>query len=170
MRPSRFASPLRSVRPVRRLAVATATVLAGALVLTACGSAESGSDDAGAGLSVGSAYMPQPVSDSMAAGFLVITNKGAAGDVLTRVTSDVAGDVTVHKTVGQTMEEAERLDIPAHGELVLRSGGDHLMFEQLKRKPREGEKVSVQLHFAKTSPITVEMPVKSATYNPKTGH
>ena len=150
----------------------TAAVLAGALTLTACGGSESGSgdDSAGAGLSVGSAYMPQPVSDSMAAGFLVITNKGAAGDVLTRVTSDVAGDVTVHKTVGQTMEEAERLDIPAHGELVLQSGGDHLMFEQLKRKPREGEKVSVRLHFAKTSPITVEMPVKSATYNPKPGH
>ncbi|MDX2542886.1 copper chaperone PCu(A)C [Streptomyces sp. WI04-05B] len=162
------------MRSVRLPALTAATLLAGALALTGCGSSESGSDDdsagAGAGLSVGSAYMPQPVSDSMAAGFLVITNKGATGDVLTRVTSDVAGDVTVHKTVGQTMEEAERLAIPAHGELALRSGGDHLMFEQLKRKPREGEKVAVQLHFAKTSPITVEMPVKSATYNPKTGH
>ena len=160
------------MRPVRHLAIVTATVLAGALTFAGCGSSESGSDDDGAdaGLSVGSAYMPQPVSDSMAAGFLVITNKGAAGDVLTRVTSEVAGEITVHKTVGQTMEEAERLDIPAHGELVLQSGGDHLMFEQLKRKPREGEKISVRLHFAKTSPITVEMPVKSATYNPKTGH
>jgi copper(I)-binding protein len=162
------------VRHVRLPALTTATLLAGALALTGCGSSDSGSDDdsagAGAGLSVGSAYMPQPVSDSMAAGFLVITNNGAAGDVLTRVTSDMAGDVTVHKTVGQTMEEAERLDIPAHGELVLQSGGDHLMFEQLKRKPREGDKVAIQLHFAKTSPITVEMPVKSATYNPKTGH
>ncbi|ELP63900.1 putative lipoprotein [Streptomyces turgidiscabies Car8] len=153
-------------------ALTSAALLAGALALTGCGSSDSGSDgdSAGAGLSVGSAYMPQPVSDSMAAGFLVITNKGAAGDVLTRVTSDVAGEVTVHKTVGQTMEEAERLHIPAHGELVLQSGGDHLMFEQLKRRPREGDKVAVQLHFAKTSPITVEMPVKSATYNPKTGH
>lgn len=157
---------------MRRLPLVTAAVLAGALALTACGGSESGSDDSGdgAGLSVGSAYMPQPVSDTMAAGFLVITNKGAAGDVLTRVTSEVAGEVTVHKTVGQTMEEAKSLDIPAHGELVLQSGGDHLMFEQLKRKPLEGEKVAVQLHFAKTSPITVEMPVKSATYNPKTGH
>jgi periplasmic copper chaperone A len=152
---------------VRRLSVAAAAAVAGALALAGCGSSDSGD---GSGLSVGAAYMPQPVSDSMAAGFLVITNKGATGDTLTRVTSDVAGEVTVHKTVGQTMEEAERLDIPAHGELVLRTGGDHLMFEQLKRKPREGEKVSVQLHFAKTSPITVEMPVKSATYNPKTGH
>lgn len=155
---------------MRHLATATAAVIAGALALTGCGSSDSGDSSDGAGLTVGSAYMPQPVSDSMAAGFLVITNKGAAGDALTRVTSNVAGEVTVHRTVGQTMEEAERLDIPAHGELVLQSGGNHLMFEQLKRKPREGEKVSVQLHFAKTSPITVEMPVKSATYNPKTGH
>jgi copper(I)-binding protein len=150
--------------------MSTATVLAGALALTGCGSSDSDGSSDDAGLSVGSAYMPQPVSDSMAAGYLVITNKGAADDDLTRVTSEVAGEVTVHRTVRQTMEEAERLDIPAHGELVLQSGGDHLMFEQLKRKPREGEKVSVQLHFAKTSPITVEMPVKSATYNPKTGH
>ncbi|MDX3454182.1 copper chaperone PCu(A)C [Streptomyces sp. ME02-8801-2C] len=155
---------------MRRLSVATAAALAGALALAGCGSSDSGGSSDTAGLAVGAAYMPQPVSDSMAAGFLVITNKGAAGDVLTRVTSEVAGDVTMHKTVGQTMEEAQRLDIPAHGELVLESGGDHLMFEQLKRKPREGEKVSVQLHFAKTSPITIEMPVKSATYNPKTGH
>lgn len=155
---------------MRHLATATAAMIAGALALTGCGSSDSGDSSDGAGLTVGSAYMPQPVSDSMAAGFLVITNKGAAGDALTRVTSNVAGEVTVHRTVGQTMEEAERLDIPAHGELVLQSGGNHLMFEQLKRKPREGEKVSVQLHFAKTSPITVEMPVKSATYNPKTGH
>lgn len=158
------------MRSVRRLSVATAAALAGALALAGCGSSDSGGSSDTAGLAVGAAYMPQPVSDSMAAGFLVITNKGAAGDVLTRVTSEVAGDVTMHKTVGQTMEEAQRLDIPAHGELVLESGGDHLMFEQLKRKPREGEKVSVQLHFAKTSPITIEMPVKSATYNPKTGH
>ncbi|MEU6222146.1 copper chaperone PCu(A)C [Streptomyces sp. NPDC047042] len=159
-----------SARSVRRLSVATAAALAGALALSGCGSSDSGDSSDTAGLAVGAAYMPQPVSDSMAAGFLVITNKGAAGDVLTRVTSEVAGDVTMHKTVGQTMEEAQRLDIPAHGELVLQSGGDHLMFEQLKRKPREGEEVSVRLHFAKTSPITIEMPVKSATYNPKTGH
>jgi len=161
---------VRHPQQYRHLAVATAAVLAGALGLAGCGSSDSGNSGDSAGLSVGSAYMPQPVSDSMAAGFLIITNKGAAGDVLTRVTSDIAGQVTVHKTVGQTMEEASRLDVPAHGELVLQSGGNHLMFEQLKRKPREGEQVSVELRFAKSSPITVEMPVKSATYNPKTGH
>ncbi|BFO22904.1 hypothetical protein SHKM778_92920 [Streptomyces sp. KM77-8] len=53
---------------------------------------------------------------------------------------------------------------------MLESGGNHLMFEQLKRKPEEGQKVSVELAFDRSDPVTVEIPVKSATYSPKTGH
>ncbi|MFF4356868.1 copper chaperone PCu(A)C [Streptomyces sp. NPDC001604] len=145
--------------------VAPAAALAGALALAGCG----GSGDAKADLSVSSPYMPQPVSD-MAAGFLTIANKGGTKDELTSVTSDAAGSVTVHETVGQSMEEVKSLDVPAHGQLVFKSGGNHLMFENLKRKPKQGEKVTLELHFAKSGPIKVEMPVKSATYNPATGH
>jgi copper(I)-binding protein len=114
--------------------------------------------------------MPQPVSDEMAAGFFTVTNKGGAADELTSVTSDVAGQVTVHETAGGAMQEVKALKVPAHGELVLKSGGNHLMFEQLKRKPKEGQTVAVELHFAHSGPVKVEMPVKSATYTPKTGH
>ncbi|MCI3240848.1 copper chaperone PCu(A)C [Streptomyces spinosisporus] len=148
--------------------VAPAALIAGALALTACGgSGDSG--DAKPELSVSSSYMPQPVSD-MAAGFVTITNDGGAKDELTSVTSDAAGSVTVHRTVGQSMEEVKSLDIPAHGRLVFQSGGNHLMFENLKQKPKQGQKVSVELHFAESGPIRVEMPVKSATYNPANGH
>ncbi|MFI6564011.1 copper chaperone PCu(A)C [Streptomyces sp. NPDC050534] len=157
---------------MRHLAV-PATVIAGALALAACGGSGSGSGsgsgDAKADLSVSSSYMPQPVSD-MAAGFLTIANEGGAKDELTSVTSDAAGSVTVHRTVGQSMEEVTSLDVPAHGRLVFKSGGNHLMFENLKRKPKQGEKVTVELHFADSGPIKVEMPVKSATYNPANGH
>jgi copper(I)-binding protein len=152
---------------VRHL-VAPAALIAGALALTACGgSGDSG--DAKPELSVSSSYMPQPVSD-MAAGFVTITNDGGAKDELTSVTSDAAGSVTVHRTVGQSMEEVKSLDIPAHGRLVFQSGGNHLMFENLKQKPKQGQKVNVELHFAESGPIRVEMPVKSATYNPANGH
>jgi copper(I)-binding protein len=152
---------------VRHL-VAPAALIAGALALTACGgSGDSG--DAKPELSVSSSYMPQPVSD-MAAGFLTIANNGGGKDELTSVTSDAAGSVTVHRTVGQSMEEVKSLDIPAHGRLVFQSGGNHLMFENLKQKPKQGQKVSVELHFAESGPIRVEMPVKSATYNPANGH
>ncbi|MET9761101.1 copper chaperone PCu(A)C [Streptomyces sp. NPDC006372] len=159
----------------RRLGPA-ALVLTGALALAGCGGSDSDSGSSGSGsggkaeLSVGSAYMPQPVSDEMAAGFFTLTNKGGAADELTSVTSDVAGQVTMHETTGGAMREVKSLKVPAHGELVLKSGGNHLMFEQLKRKPEEGQTVSVELRFAHSGPVKVEMPVKSATYTPKTGH
>nr|WP_237524577.1 copper chaperone PCu(A)C [Streptomyces sp. SID5643] len=142
--------------------------------MAGCGGSDSGgSGGSGSGkaeLSVGAAYMPQPVSDDMAAGFLTVINKGGAADDLTSVTSDIAGQVTVHETVDGAMQEVKSLKIPAGGRLELRSGGDHLMFEQLKRKPKEGQTVSVELRFAHSDPVKVEMPVKPATYTPKTGH
>ncbi|WP_103543678.1 copper chaperone PCu(A)C [Streptomyces sp. SM1] len=153
-----------------RWPAASAVAVAGALVLTGCvGSEGSGSGDGRAKLSVDSAYMPQPVSD-MAAGFLTITNDGGAADRLTSVSSDAAGQVTVHETVDGAMQEVEALEIPAHGSLVLESGGNHLMFEQLRHRPKQGQNVSVQLHFDRSDPVTVEIPVKPATYVPKTGH
>jgi copper(I)-binding protein len=143
-----------------------------AMALAGCGGANSGSgtDDGKAELSVSSAYMPQPISDDMAAGFFTVANKGGTADELTSVTSDVAGEVTMHVTTGGMMEQVNRLEVPAHGRLVFRSGGTHLMFEKLKHKPTQGQTVSVELHFAHSGPVVVEMPVKSATYNPKTGH
>ncbi|MFG3717434.1 copper chaperone PCu(A)C [Streptomyces massasporeus] len=158
----------------RRLGPA-ALAIAGALALAGCGGSDSGDSGSGSGsgkaeLSAGSAYMPQPVSDDMAAGFLTVTNKGGAADELTSVTSDIAGQVTVHETVDGAMQEVKSLKIPAGGRLELKSGGDHLMFEQLKSKPKEGQTVSVELHFADSGPMKVEMPVKPATYTPTTGH
>jgi copper(I)-binding protein len=158
---------------VRRAAL-TAAALTGALALTGCSGSDSGSGSgSGSGkadLSVSSPYMPQPVSADMAAGFLTIANDGGAKDELTSVTSDVAGEVTMHSTAGGAMTEHTSFSIPAHGRLVFRSGGDHLMFEKLKRRPRQGQTVTVKLTFAEAGPLTVEMPVKSATYNPSTGH
>ncbi|MEU3085604.1 copper chaperone PCu(A)C [Streptomyces massasporeus] len=161
----------------RRLSSPAALAIAGALALAGCGGSGSGGSGSGSGsgsgkaeLSAGSAYMPQPVSDDMAAGFLTVTNKGGTADELTSVTSDIAGQVTVHETVDGAMQEVKSLKIPAGGRLELKSGGDHLMFEQLKSKPKEGQTVSVELHFAHSGPMKVEMPVKPATYTPKTGH
>ncbi|MFG2547332.1 copper chaperone PCu(A)C [Streptomyces sp. NPDC048594] len=158
----------RGTRP----ALAALAVI-GTLALAGCGGADSGasgaSDASGAELSVGAAYIPQPVSASMAAGFLTITNEGDSDDELTSVTSQ-AGDVTVHETVDGTMKEVDRLKIPAHGQLVFKSGGNHLMFEKLKQQPKQGQTVTVELHFAQSDPVTVEVPVKAATYQPADGH
>jgi copper(I)-binding protein len=150
---------------VRRLALPVLLV-AGAVSLAGCG----GSGGSAARLSVRSSYMPQPVSPDMAAGFLTVVNKGGSADELTSVTSDAAGEITMHSTSGGAMEEMSSFAVPAHGRLVFRSGGNHLMFEKLRHGERQGDKVTVKLHFAKSKTLTVEMPVTSATYNPSTGH
>ncbi|MHB9860335.1 copper chaperone PCu(A)C [Streptomyces sp. YIM S03343] len=153
--------------------------LTGALLLTGCGGGSGDSaDGSGSGsgssdrpeLSVSSSYMPRPVTSDMAAGFLTIVNKGGTKDELTSVTSDAAGSVTLHETTGQAMNEVTSLTVPAHGQLVFKSGGYHLMFEKLKQRPEQGRTVTLKLHFATSDPLTVEMPVKPATYNPATGH
>lgn len=113
--------------------------------------------------------MPAPVTDDMAAGFFVVRNSGGA-DTLLSVTSDLAKDVTMHSTQGGVMTEEKSFAVPADGTLDFARGGSHLMFEQLRHKPKQGEKVAVRLHFRKTGEVDVQLPVKPATYNPKTGN
>ncbi|BAG20455.1 MULTISPECIES: copper chaperone PCu(A)C [Streptomyces] len=142
------------------------TALAGVLALTAGAALAGCSSDGAPDLKVVGAYLPQPVSD-MAAGFLVVQNSGDAGDRLTSVTSPLSDDVTIHETKNQKMREVSSFEVPANGELDLERGGNHIMFMKLKQKPRQGEKVSVELHFEKADPIKVDLPVKETTHNPK---
>ncbi|MFF1447555.1 copper chaperone PCu(A)C [Streptomyces sp. NPDC058274] len=156
-----------------RRCAGSAAVIAAALTLAGCGnsggSAVSTATSAKPDLKVTDAYMPAPAMADMAAGFFTVTNSGGA-DTLTSVTSDLAGDITLHSTRGGAMEEEKSFAVPAHGTLDFASGANHVMFEKLTHKPEQGEKVSVELHFAKSGTVRVSMPVKSATYNPETGH
>ncbi|WP_455353025.1 copper chaperone PCu(A)C [Streptomyces sp. SYSU K217416] len=142
----------------RRSTLAVAIALSASLALAGC-SAEPE-------LTVSGAFMPEPVTGSMAAGFLTVTNSGGAADELTSVTSDIAGEVQIHETKNQKMQQVKSLDVPADGELNLERGGNHLMFMNLKQKPEQGEKVSVELHFEKAGPVRVDLPVKETTHNP----
>ncbi|MGW6308419.1 copper chaperone PCu(A)C [Streptomyces niveus] len=133
------------------------------VALAGCLSADAAEDTPQ--LKVTGAFMPQPVSD-MASGFLTVTNSGGAADKLTSVTSDISDEVTIHETKDQKMRQVKSFDIPAGGELSLARGGSHLMFMGLKTKPEQGARISVELHFEKTDPIKVDLPVKETTYNP----
>ncbi|WUS98073.1 copper chaperone PCu(A)C [Streptomyces sp. NBC_00708] len=143
------------------------TALAGVLALTtglALAGCSSSSDVPE--LKVIGGFMPQPVND-MAAGFLVVRNNGTGDDRLTSVTSPLSDDVTIHETKDQVMREVTSFDVPAGGELDLERGGSHIMFMKLKRQPKQGQKVSVELHFEKAGAVKVDLPVKETTHNPK---
>ncbi|MET9426293.1 MULTISPECIES: copper chaperone PCu(A)C [unclassified Streptomyces] len=116
-------------------------------------------------LKVSGAFMPQPVGD-MAAGFLTIGNSGTGADKLTSVTSPLSDDVQIHEVKDQKMKRVASFDIPANGELRLERGGNHLMFMDIKQEPKQGDKVAVELHFERSGPITVDLPVEAANHNP----
>nr|WP_223183786.1 MULTISPECIES: copper chaperone PCu(A)C [unclassified Streptomyces] len=124
------------------------------------------SDDGKPKLEVSGAFMPQPVMD-MAGGFLTIKNDGSTADKLTSVTSSLSDDVTIHETKNQKMLEVKSFDIPANGELKLSRGGNHIMFMGLKTKPKQGEKVGIELHFEKSATIKVDLPVEAPNHNPQ---
>lgn len=142
-----------------RAALAGGLALVTGLTLAGCSTGSSPE------LKVVGAFMPQPVSD-IAAAFLVVENRGGATDRLTSVTSPISDHVTIHETTGQAMRMVSSFEVPAKGELDLERGGSHIMFSELKRQPKQGQKISVELHFEKTGPITVELPVEETTYNP----
>ncbi|AWK10055.1 copper chaperone PCu(A)C [Streptomyces spongiicola] len=141
-----------------------ASALAAALALTA-GLGLAGCSAAAPELKVDGAFMPQPVSD-MAGGFLTLVNEGGAADRLTSVTSSLSDDVELHEAKDGKMRQVTSLAIPANGELHLERGGDHLMFLDIKKQPKQGEEVDVELHFEKSEPIRVQLPVKDRTHNP----
>ncbi|PZT80383.1 MULTISPECIES: copper chaperone PCu(A)C [unclassified Streptomyces] len=145
----------------RRTALAGVLALTTGLALAGCSSSSDTPD-----LQVIGGFMPQPVND-MAAGFLVVQNHGTGDDRLTSVTSPLSDDITIHETKDRVMRKVASFDVPAGGELNLERGGNHIMFMKLKRQPKQGQKVSVELHFEKAGAIEVDLPVKETTHNPK---
>ncbi len=101
----------------------------------------------------------------VAAGYLVIVNKGAAPDKLVGVTGGIAGKAEIHQmsmTDGvMTMRPVEGgVEIPANGELTLDPGSFHIMFMDLNAPAVEGVKFPGTLTFEKAGTVDVEFAVE----------
>lgn len=147
-------------RRLRAGASAAAAALAGVAALGGCGAS-------GPELKVQSPYMPEPVMKDMAGGFLTVRNSGGTADELTSVEAEGFGEAQLHSTRDQRMEQVDALTVPADGTLRLDRGGNHIMFLKAERKPDEGEKVRVTLHFRESGDIEVSMPVKATNFVPE---
>lgn len=145
-------------------AVALATGAAAALT----GGSSSGAGGPAKPAVSGGGYIPQPLLTDMAAAYVTVVNTGGTAAQLTSVTTALAAQTTLHTTTGSTMRQVTALTVPAHGRLVLGTGGDHMMLENLTHKPQVGEKVTLRLHFAHATPatVTVTVPVRPTTYVP----
>lgn len=120
-------------------------------------------------LAVNGGYIPQPLLTDLAAAYVTVVNSGGTDAELTSVTTPLAAHVTLHTTQGTTMRQVTSLTVPAGGRLTLGTGGDHLMLENLTRRPAVGDTVPLTLHFAHATPatVTVTVPVRPTSYQPK---
>jgi copper(I)-binding protein len=99
----------------------------------------------------------------VAGGYMVIRNAGAAGDKLVSASSPAAAKVELHVHVNEggvmKMREVPAYDVPAKGSFELKPGGAHLMFLDIKRPFKEGEKLPVKLKFEKAGEVSAEFQV-----------
>ena len=105
-----------------------------------------------------------PKGASSGAGYMSVTNNGAAPDRLTCVSSDASAECQIHTL---TMEAGVMKMRPAEGgleikpgeTLMLKPGGLHLMFVGLKYALEQGKAVAAKLKFENAGTVDVEYPI-----------
>ena len=99
----------------------------------------------------------------IAAGYMTVRNKAAQPDRLVGASSPMAAKVETHVSVKDgdilRMREVKGYDLPANGSFELKPGGAHLMFVDIKRPFKEGEKIAAVLKFEKAGEVKVEFQV-----------
>jgi copper(I)-binding protein len=104
-----------------------------------------------------------PPGAKTAAGYLTIRNQSSSPDRLIRAASPLAARVEMHVHLHDgdvmRMRQVKGYDIPAQGSLELKPGGAHLMFVDVKRSFKEGEKIPVTLRFERAGEMKVEFRV-----------
>jgi periplasmic copper chaperone A len=145
---------------------------AGALALTAfiAAAAALTSPAAASDYDLGSIHISQPWSRATpkgaatGAGYMTITNKGAAPERVSCVSDDASGQCQIHS---MTMEGGVMKMRPVEGGLeikpsesvTLKPGGNHMMFVALKHPLEQGQTVKATLKFDHAGTIDVDYPV-----------
>jgi copper(I)-binding protein len=107
-----------------------------------------------------------PPTAKAGGGFLTITNKGSTPDRLIAARSTASDKVEIHemKMDGNVMRmrELEKgLEIPPGATVMLKPGGYHIMFMELKAPLAKDAKVPVTLVFEKAGSIDVDFKVEA---------
>lgn len=118
-----------------------------------------------------------PAGAKVAAGYVTIRNIGSAPDRLVGGSADgIAGRVEIHEMavingVMRMRELSLGLPIPPGGQAELKPGGYHVMFMDLARPLREGERVAGTLVFEKAGAVPIEFEVQDiGARQPKQHH
>lgn len=100
---------------------------------------------------------------TIAAGYMVVANAAASPDRLVSAASPAAERVETHVHIKDgnimRMREVKGYEVPAKGRLELKPGGAHLMFVNIRKPFKEGDKIPVTLKFEKAGEVKVDFHV-----------
>jgi copper(I)-binding protein len=106
-------------------------------------------------------FLPDPAHPSVAAIYLTVKNSGARADELLSASSPASADSMLMKENGRgaAVGMLTELRVPAHGQVSLKPGRDHLMLGRPTMKFEVGRTVLVTLHFEHSGSVTLKVPV-----------
>jgi len=115
-----------------------------------------------------------PPSARTGGGFMTITNKGTTADRLVTARSSVSDKVEIHEvqmdgSVMRMRELAKGLEIPPGATVMLKPGGYHIMFMELKAPFAKDAKVPLTLVFERAGSLDVQLNVEAMGAMPQ-GH
>lgn len=108
-----------------------------------------------------------PVGAKVAAGYLTLKNEGGEPDRLVAVTGEISGKAEIHEmsvdaSGVMTMRGLpDGVEIPAGDTVELKPGSFHLMFMNIERPLKEGERFKGSLTFEKAGKVDVEFAVEA---------
>jgi copper(I)-binding protein len=119
--------------------------------------------DAGS-LHIGRPWTRPTARGQNAAGYLSITNRGAAADALLAVQCSLATHVTLHASSMSggvmSMRAVASVAIPAGGTASFAPGGLHIMFEGLRAPFTDGAMIPATLRFQRAGAVPVRFRVQ----------
>jgi len=133
------------------------------LVLAGCGTDADPSGTGRPDLVIGAPQASAPVAGTSQL-VLEIHNRGDGDDRLVEITTDAALAIEIHRTEidasGRAlMRKLEDLPLPAGATMRFRPGGLHLMVVVPDATVVLGSTFEVTLHFARSEPVTIPVPV-----------
>jgi periplasmic copper chaperone A len=106
-----------------------------------------------------------PAGSKVGVGYVVIENRGPASQQLVAARSEIAGKTELHETVESAgiarMSPIGDLVVPPGGRAAFEPSGRHIMFMDLKRPLRQGERFQATLFFEPGGPVQAEFEVRS---------
>jgi copper(I)-binding protein len=107
-----------------------------------------------------------PSIEDVTTAFVRLRSTGPFPDTLLEVRTPPGGHGMIMGMNGGRMFDLPALVLPAGGEIAMREGGTHLMFDGLTRGYARGDSMPLVLRFARAGEVAVRVPVVRSGESP----